>query len=318
MVDLPLARFLVHRELVEVVVEVGFAGAQVSAQQGRVSGEHGGDVDVTGADGDETNARLPLVEVRHDLRLGQSVIGGIPLGRHLKLADEVRDHVAKDRRVVGLDVEMRDANVALLPKLLPELVQLPRARSDVEENDLRVSVDEPAAAVDLVAVRPERVDGPLERRVVGELKLLNLLTRALFFVRAEQAILVAQLLGGHESLRPYDRVDPADLVGRLPCDLKREAILQVGAVTSIEELRQVGAGLYARITATHYRSVMQLKGREKQKLFTIICLSPSLSVLMRESNRKDGCDPDLGKKATTLTMKILSNYNQSQACDGDE
>lgn len=57
MVDLTLARFLVHRERSEVVVEVVIAGAQVSAQQGGVRGEHGGDVDVTRPDGDAADEK---------------------------------------------------------------------------------------------------------------------------------------------------------------------------------------------------------------------------------------------------------------------
>ena len=46
-VDAALARLVVDVEVLEVVVEVDAAGAEVAAEQGRVGGEDGCDVDVT-------------------------------------------------------------------------------------------------------------------------------------------------------------------------------------------------------------------------------------------------------------------------------
>lgn len=250
-INLSLAGLLVDGELVQVVVEVRLAGAQVAAEQGRVGREDCRDVDVTRADGDEPDARLPLVEVRDDLRLGQCVVLRMSFGRDLELADEMSDHVAEDDRVVRLDVQVGDPDRGLLEELLSELVQLPSAGADVEEYDLRIAVDEPAAAVDLVAERAQRVDGPGQRRVVCELALLDLLPRALLLVRAQQTILVAELLCRHVSLRPDHRVDAADLVRRLPCHLEREPVLYVCGLTPVEELQQIGARLHSRIASTH-------------------------------------------------------------------
>lgn len=55
---------LVKVEFGQVVVQVDGRGAQVSAQQSGVRGEHGGHIEVTRAGEDQADAGQPLVEVR--------------------------------------------------------------------------------------------------------------------------------------------------------------------------------------------------------------------------------------------------------------
>lgn len=81
-VDLPLACLLVHVELVQVVVEVRVAGAQVPPQQGGVRREHRRHVHVARAQRYQADARLPLVEVGDHLR-GRAV--AVAFGRVAEL-----------------------------------------------------------------------------------------------------------------------------------------------------------------------------------------------------------------------------------------
>lgn len=294
MINLSFAGFFVYRKLIQVVVEIGLSSAQISTQQGGVRGEDGGDIDVTRSNGDEPNASLPLVEVCYDLRVWEAVIARIPFGRHFELTDKMRNHKAENHRIVGLDVEVWDADIALLPQLLTELVELPSTRANVEENDLRISVDQPATTVDFVAEWSQWIDSERERRTGGKLAFLNLLSCALFLIRTHQAVLIAQLLSRHKRLRSDDRVDAANLICRLPCHLKREAILHVGTVTPIEELQKIGARLNARITSTHdLRLFVLWEGTEKQ-IRKIFLSTLHNSHATKRYNRKESHDPDLG------------------------
>ena len=65
-VDSTFTRFVVHVEVLEVVVKIDTAGAEVSTQERRVRGKDRGDVDVSFAAERDGEAGLPLVEVRDD------------------------------------------------------------------------------------------------------------------------------------------------------------------------------------------------------------------------------------------------------------
>ena len=107
---------------------------------------------------------------------------GVVFGGVAESAEELGDHEAKYAHVVGLHVLIRDADPGLLKELLNrashgqvlisilnlklrsriihllEFIHLVRGGADVEEDDLGIAVDEPAAAVDLVSALPEILD----------------------------------------------------------------------------------------------------------------------------------------------------------------
>ena len=71
MVDSSFACFVVYVEVLEVVVEINGAGAEVSAQERGVRGEDGRDVDVALATERDPYPREPFVE------MGDDGLGGV-------------------------------------------------------------------------------------------------------------------------------------------------------------------------------------------------------------------------------------------------
>lgn len=65
-VDASLASLSVDIEILQVVVKVDRAGAEVAAEQGSVSGENGGHVDLALLTQGESNTRKPFVELSND------------------------------------------------------------------------------------------------------------------------------------------------------------------------------------------------------------------------------------------------------------
>ena len=81
-IDSALARFMVDVEVLEVVVKVDGAGAEVAAEEGGVGGEDGGDVDVSLAAEGDGEAGLPFVEVGDN--------GAVELARDVLWSGRVR------------------------------------------------------------------------------------------------------------------------------------------------------------------------------------------------------------------------------------
>jgi hypothetical protein len=65
-VDATLPRFGVDIKVLQVVVEIDRTGTEISAQQGGMGGEDGGDVDLSFPAEGEGDTREPLVELRDD------------------------------------------------------------------------------------------------------------------------------------------------------------------------------------------------------------------------------------------------------------
>jgi hypothetical protein len=65
------------------------------------------------------------------------------------LANKPRDQKSEHNSVVGLVVTVRHANVTALPQLAFPVLQSPRSRADIEQDHLRVALDEPIAVDDL-------------------------------------------------------------------------------------------------------------------------------------------------------------------------
>jgi hypothetical protein len=66
MVDTPLPCLVINVKVLEIVVEVHTAGAEVSPEEGGMGGEDGGDVDVSFAAEGDGEPGLPFVEVSDD------------------------------------------------------------------------------------------------------------------------------------------------------------------------------------------------------------------------------------------------------------
>ena len=82
MVYAALARFMVDVEVLEVVVKVDGAGAEVEAEEGGVGGKDSGDVDVSLAAEGDSEAGLPFVEVGDN--------GAVELARDVLWSGRVR------------------------------------------------------------------------------------------------------------------------------------------------------------------------------------------------------------------------------------
>src|SRR5699024_8744837 len=106
--------------LIEIVVKVHIGRTQVSSQKSGMSGEHGGNVKVTGATQNEANAGQPFMELCDKQWLALLIL----FQALVDFFKEPGHAVAKDKRIVGLSVVMWDANVGHVPKVVLPLVQL--------------------------------------------------------------------------------------------------------------------------------------------------------------------------------------------------
>ena len=67
-----------------------------------------------------------------------------------EIRNELSHHEAEDNDVVDLDISVRGSDPRRVKQLLLELTHLGGRRADIEEDDLRVAVHQPAARHDLV------------------------------------------------------------------------------------------------------------------------------------------------------------------------
>lgn len=107
-VDTSLSGFMINVEVLEVVVEVYGAGAEVSAEEGSVSGKDSGDVDVSLSAQRDGQTGLPLVEVS-DNSLGEVLRDVCP--------KEPCDEVAEDNGLVGLVVVWWSRDAGKIPEV---------------------------------------------------------------------------------------------------------------------------------------------------------------------------------------------------------
>ena len=174
-----------------------------------MGGEGRAHVDLPETGHQESDSGHPLVEGGDDerLRVAESLA---------ELLEKDGDKEAEDDGVVGLRIRDWDPDPALLPQLELPLVQLPRRRPDVEEDDPRVAIDEPATEADAEAHLVQSSYCHRRRRSRLRLHQLHLHRHRRLVVRAQHGVLLPQLLHRHPSLRPQHRVDPAHLVRHLP------------------------------------------------------------------------------------------------------
>ena len=139
MVDLSIAGLFVQIELIQIVVEIDVAGAQVSAQQSGVRREDGRNAQLPHPAQHQTAAGQPFVEMSDDIWFGQfrSWRRFDQLG--VELLHEPGDQVAENDRVIGLAVVPRHADIAVVPEIVLPFVQFPVRAANIEQNDLRIA-----------------------------------------------------------------------------------------------------------------------------------------------------------------------------------
>ena len=106
----------------------------------------------------QPDPRHPLVKVSRDPRGQICEIFGFLLRKNYltrcsveiltyysKIREELSHHEAEDDDVVDLDVPVRSSNTRRVEQLLLELTHLVGRRSDIKEDDLRVTVHQPSA-----------------------------------------------------------------------------------------------------------------------------------------------------------------------------
>lgn len=76
-VNAALPSLMIDVEVLEIIVKVDGAGAEVAAEEGGMGGEDGGDVDVALAAEGNGDAGLPFVEVADDCLAGPDAFGSI-------------------------------------------------------------------------------------------------------------------------------------------------------------------------------------------------------------------------------------------------
>ena len=173
--------------------------------------EHGGDVHFPDPRHDETDAGHPLVEMRDDSRRSVAEV----LRQEAEVAEKFGHHESEDGDVVALDVLVGDSDAGFFEQLLLEIVHAMRGGSDFEEDDLRVSVDEPTTAMQFVAFISRPLDGLTQGVVVRKVLLVDLLLGLGLHVGPEEDVLIAELVDGHARFGPDHRVNAADFIANL-------------------------------------------------------------------------------------------------------
>lgn len=95
MIKSSLSRFLIAVEILQIIVEVGSAGAQKATKKRCVSSEDGGKIDLPDPGHDEGHSGHPLVKVGHDPGRAVRVI----LGQESEIAEEFGNHETVRKKI---------------------------------------------------------------------------------------------------------------------------------------------------------------------------------------------------------------------------
>lgn len=130
MVDSSLPSFVIHVEILKVVIEIDGAGTQVPTEKGCMCGKDSGNVDVTFTTEGDRKASLPLVEVGND--------GGGELSRNIlerkfsakysksqvnaDITKEPSHEITKDDGFVGFVVIRRTRDACQVPEVALPLI----------------------------------------------------------------------------------------------------------------------------------------------------------------------------------------------------
>jgi hypothetical protein len=210
-IDLAIAGFLVHVKLVEIVVKVDVAGAQVSTEQSGVGGEDGGDSQLAHTTQHQTTAGQPFVEVSHNVGLSVFRFRRREFDEmRVELFQEPGDTVAEKNGVVRLTIVPRHSDVTSVPEVVFPFVQLPTGGSDVEQYHLRISVDQPPAVNHSNSKVFQTLNGRPEQGLLL-VQHFDFGSNEMVVDRPEQTVLITQLFRSDLSLRPNHRVNAAHL-----------------------------------------------------------------------------------------------------------
>ena len=187
-VDSSLSSLVIDIKVLQVVVEIDRSGTEVPPQEGSVGGEDGRHVDMTFSTERDGQTGLPFVEVADNGRgpvagselvsQGKGVSCYVPLSTYsghaqavsAHLAQEPRDQVPKDDRLVGLIVIRRGRDPGQVPEIGLPLVQPVVSRPSVKEDDLGGSLDQPSTVDELDTSVPHGLEREGERGSSGTKK----------------------------------------------------------------------------------------------------------------------------------------------------
>jgi hypothetical protein len=146
--------------------------------------------------------------------------------REAHLAKEPCDDIAENNTLVSLVVAGRCWDPSQVPEVAFPLVKAVILAAGIEEEDVWITVDQPATVEAFNALHAHRIEGTGD---VGIGWLLRLHLHGGGFVRewADEGIPVAKLGDGDGDLGLDDGVDTADLVCDLPCALEKNGFPDV-------------------------------------------------------------------------------------------
>ncbi len=209
-VDATLAGLVVYVEVLQIVVEIDAASAEVSTEESGMGGEDGGYVDVTLPAERDGKTCLPLVEVGDD--------GTRSLAARV-FAEEPCSEVAEDERLVGLVVVCWGWDTSQVPEIRLPLVHAVVHAGGVEEQDTGRTLDEPSSIEELDTRIAHAVERLLQQGVF-RLDRLHLHRCRLVRKGTDERVALAILLVSDGGLGLDDGVDTPDLVSDFPCCLE--------------------------------------------------------------------------------------------------
>lgn len=236
-VNASLASLCVHIEVLQVVVEIDGASAEVAAEEGSVGGEDGGHIDLALLTQGESNTRQPFVELCNNsslllvvdiLRFCQQLANLDHAGSSAHLAQEPCNQIAEDDSFVSFMVIRRAGNASSGPQVTLPLIELVVAGAGVEQQHARRAVDQPAAVECLDASVVHRLDGSHHSLVLGY-DLFNFYRGRSAVKRAKHGVVGAIFGCGDLSLGLEDGIDATDAVGNFGSNLEEDVVAHVSA-----------------------------------------------------------------------------------------
>ncbi len=180
-IDTAFSRLVVNVEILEIVVKVNRACAEVASKKGRVCSKDGGHIDVAFAAERDGEACLPFVKVGND--------GCGELARDI-FAEEPRDEVAKHDSLVRLVVVGWARDASEIPQVALPFVKAVVLAAGIEQQDSGCALDQPSSVQRLDALGAHALEGGDHVRVRRFL-LLNLHRRRLVRQWTDETVPVA-------------------------------------------------------------------------------------------------------------------------------
>lgn len=197
----------------EVIVEVGIVGSEVTAEEGSVGGEDGGDWETEVGDSGYGDAAHPFVE------MGEDALSREDMG---EVAEEFGDGEAEGDDLIDLAIGGDGGDAVVFPHEVFVNVEARIACAVVEEDDTGSAGDEPVAVVTGHAFVAEFVEDFGDVTFCGAFFELD--SGGGGVVGPDEAIAVAPMVFCDGGLGAEDGVDAAELPADFPCDFEEQGL----------------------------------------------------------------------------------------------